>query len=62
MEKNSPKNDIAYLFDDLQEGLIQAIDYANGAGSARIITRRNDSELDIDKDQRREINIQPDTE
>lgn len=61
MEKNSPKNDIAYLFDDLQEGLIQAIDYANGAGSARII-RRNDSELDIDKDQRREINIQPDTE
>lgn len=41
------------LFDDLQDGLNQAIDYANGVGSARVFTRIIDSAKDSDKDQRR---------
>ena len=43
MEKNQPVNNRTTLFDDLQKGLIQAIDYANGTGSARVIHRNVDT-------------------
>lgn len=46
------------LFDDLQEGLLQAIDYAKGKGSARTITYKIDPVVAFNKDQIREIRIQ----
>lgn len=45
------------LFDDLQEGLLQAIDFANGNGSARTITYRIDPVTKYDKEQIREIRM-----
>ena len=45
------------LFDDLQEGLTQAIDYAKGTGSARTITYRIDPVTEWNKDQIREIRM-----
>ena len=45
------------LFEDLQEGLLQAIDYANGKGSARSVTYKIDPVIDLDKDQIREIRV-----
>lgn len=55
-------NNKTTLFDDLQDGLSQAIDYANGVGSARVFTRIIDSAKDSDKDQPREKAIQPEKE
>ena len=46
------------LFDDLQEGLLQAIDYAKGKGPARTITYRIDPVVELNKDQIREIRMQ----
>lgn len=45
------------LFDDLQEGLLQAIDYAQGNGPARSITYRIDPVVKLTKDQIRDIRI-----
>ena len=45
------------LFEDLQEGLLQAIDYANGNGSARTVTYKIDPVVEWDKDQIREIRM-----
>ena len=45
------------LFDDLQEGLLQAIDFANGKGSARTITYKIDPVTRYNKDQIREIRM-----
>ncbi len=45
------------LFDDLQEGLFQAIDFADGKGSARTITYKIDPVTRYDKDQIREIRM-----
>lgn len=45
------------LFDDLQEGLLQAIDFANGNGSARTITYKIDPVTKYNKDQIREIRM-----
>jgi putative transcriptional regulator len=45
------------LFDDLQEGLLQAIDYANGKGSARVTTYKIDPITEYNKDQIREIRM-----
>ncbi len=53
MENNTLVNNKTSLFNDLQGGLIQPIDYANGAGSARDFTRIIDPAKDSDKDQRR---------
>ena len=39
------------LFDDLQEGLLQAVDYAKGKGPARTITYRIDPVAELNKDQ-----------
>ncbi len=52
-------NNKTTLFDDLQDGLNQAIDYANGVGSARVFTRIIDSAKDSDKDQRRKKQFSP---
>jgi len=46
------------LFDDLQEGLLQAIDYANGKGPARTVTYKIDPVIELNKDQIREIRMQ----
>ena len=46
------------LFDDLQEGLLQAIDYAKGKGPARTITYIIDPVVELNKDQIREIRMQ----
>ena len=46
------------LFDDLQEGLLQAIDYAKGKGPARTITYKIDPVVELNKDQIREIRMQ----
>ena len=43
------------LFDDLQEGLLQAIDYANGEGPAHVVTYKIDPVAKLDKDQIRAI-------
>ena len=61
MEKDLPENNITTLFDDLQEGLIQAIDYAHGTGSARVFTGNIDPKTDVDKSQLPEMKIQPET-
>ena len=61
MERNSSENKMFPLFDDLQEGLIQAIDYANGEGSARVYTNNVDLMIDIAKDRQSEITNQPET-
>ena len=45
------------LFEDLQEGLLQAIDYANGTGSARTVTYKIDPVNELNKDQIREIRM-----
>jgi putative transcriptional regulator len=46
------------LFDDLQEGLLQAVDYAKGKGPARTITYKIDPVIELNKDQIREIRMQ----
>ena len=46
------------LFDDLQEGLLQAIDYAKGIGPARTITYTIDPVVELNKDQIREIRME----
>ena len=46
------------LFEDLQEGLLQAIDYAQEKGSARTITYTIDPVVELNKDQIREIRMQ----
>ena len=43
------------LFDDLQEGLLQAIDYEKGKGPARTVTYKIDPVVELNKDQIREI-------
>ena len=45
------------LFEDLQEGLLQAIDYAKGEGPARVITYKIDPITEFNKDQIREIRM-----
>ena len=45
------------LFDDLQEGLLQAIDYAKGNGNARTVTYQIDPVIEFDKDQIRKIRV-----
>ena len=52
-------NNKTTLFDDLQDGLNQAIDYANGVSSARVFTWIIDSAKDSDKDQRRKKQFSP---
>ena len=44
------------LFEDLQEGLLEAIDYAKKEGS-RTVTYKIDPVIELDKDQIREIRI-----
>ena len=46
------------LFEDLQEGLLQAIDYAKGKGPARTITYTIDPVVELNKDQIREIRME----
>lgn len=46
------------LFNDLQEGLLQAIDYAKGTGAARTATYTIDPVAEFNKDQIREIRLQ----
>ena len=45
------------LFEDLQEGLLQAIDYANGSGSARTVTYKIDPVIKLNNEQIREIRM-----
>lgn len=45
------------LFEDLQEGLLQAIDYANGEGPARTITYKIDPVKKFNETQIREIRM-----
>ncbi len=45
------------LFEDLQEGLLQAIDYAKGTGTARTVTYKIDPVVELNKDQIREIRM-----
>jgi putative transcriptional regulator len=45
------------LFDDLQEGLSEAIDYARGKGSAKAVTYRIDPVDEFDKDQIHSIRV-----
>ena len=45
------------LFEDLQEGLLQAIDYAKGQGPARVVTYKIDPVTDYNKEQIRQIRI-----
>ena len=45
------------LFDDLQEGLLQAIDYTKGKGPARTITYTIDPVVEFNKEQIREIRM-----
>ena len=46
------------LFEDLHEGLLQAIDYANGVGNARTVTYKIDPVNELNKDQIRKIRMQ----
>ena len=46
------------LFDDLQAGLLQAIDYAKGKGAAQTITYIIDPVVELNKDQIREIRME----
>ena len=46
------------LFDDLQEGLLQAIDHANGKESARTVTYKIDPVVKLNNEQIREIRMQ----
>lgn len=45
------------LFDDLQEGLLQAIDYAKGKGHAQTVTYKTDPVVELNRDQIREIRM-----
>ena len=45
------------LFDDLQEGLLQAVEYAQGKGPAKSVTYIIDPVTRFDKDQIREIRM-----
>ena len=45
------------LFENLQEGLLEAIDYANGTGDAHTVTYRIDPVHELNKDQIREIRL-----
>lgn len=45
------------LFEDLQEGLLQAIDYAKGQGPARVVTYKIDPVTEFDKEQIRQIRM-----
>ena len=45
------------LFEDLQEGLLQAIDYAKGQGPARVVTYKIDPVTDYNKEQIRQIRM-----
>lgn len=45
------------LFDDLQEGLAQAIDFAKGKGPARVTTYKIDPVEEFSKEQIHEIRI-----
>ena len=45
------------LFEDLQEGLLQAIDYANGKGDANTVTYRIDPVHKLNKEQIRTIRM-----
>ena len=45
------------LFEDLQEGLLQAIDYAKGQGPARVVTYKIDPVTEYDKEQIRQIRM-----
>ena len=45
------------LFEDLQEGLLQAIDYAKGQGPARVVTYKIDPITEFDKEQIRQIRM-----
>ena len=42
---------MATMFEELQEGLEQAIDYAKGEGSARVVTYKIDPVKELNKDQ-----------
>ncbi len=46
------------LFEDLQEGLLQAIDFAEGKGSARTVTYKIDPVVEFNNMQIREIRTQ----
>ena len=61
MERNSSEHIMFPLFDDLQKGLIQAIDNENGEGSAQVYTNNVDLMIDIAKDRQPEITNQPET-
>ena len=45
------------LFEDLQEGLLQAIDNTKGQGPARVVTYKIDPVTEYDKDQIRQIRM-----
>ena len=45
------------LFEDLQEGLLQAIDFAKGKGPARVVTYKIDPVTELDKDQIRQVRV-----
>ncbi len=45
------------LFNDLQEGLIEAVNYAKGNGPAKAVTYRIDPVTKLNKDQIREIRM-----
>ena len=45
------------LFEDLQEGLLQAVDYAKGNGPARVVTYKIDPVTEFNKDQIRAIRM-----
>ena len=45
------------LFEDLQEGLLQAIDYAKGQGPARVISYKIDPVMEYAKEQIRQIRL-----
>lgn len=45
------------LFDDLQEGLHQAIDFANGTGPAKVTKYKIEPVTELSKDQIREVRM-----
>jgi len=45
------------LFEDLQEGMLQAIDYAKGNGPAKVVTYRIDPVNELNKDQIRKVRM-----
>ena len=45
------------LFEDLQEGLLEAIDYAKGTGDAHTVTYKIDPIHELNKEQIREIRL-----